>query len=186
MKTLVRDLPSKKDRDALLFDLAKCINKRVNKTITQLVLLRDWRWTDKRFELRERIGNPYPVCGLSCVAQVREWGRKKRPPLDINDIELVFEDGDEHRGEMQVLCEKELGVAVVLDGKKTRMPFQVGDLLAWSSRRDLAEMLGDANILHKPWLTEIRKAADVSRYFSRKHLIEFCEELGVPRRSDQS
>ena len=179
MKTLVRDLPSKQQRDKLLLGLSGLVKRYVNKTICQSIWLRDWRQTNKRFKLVEGFGNPYPFCGFACVAHVQAWADKRG--VELGDIEILFEDGDEHRGELKELCSRQFGITVVFDGKK-RMPFQVGDLVAWAGRRESSEYIQSGSVPNRPWVDEIQRVADASRYFSQVQLAELCVQSGVEPR----
>ena len=101
------------ERNSLLVQLAKCVRRHVRKTVSVSIPLRHWRRANKTFRLEEEIGNPYPFCGMACIAYIGEWAKNHDVPL--TDIEFFFETGAEHRGELVKLCKKEYGVDIVLE-----------------------------------------------------------------------
>ena len=148
------------------------------------MLLQDWLWADKQFRLTEEIGGPYPFCGFGCCAEVQRWSQKRKD-VKFNEIEFLFEDGDEHRGELRTLCEAQLGISVVFAGKE-RKPFEVGDLIAGLNRRSILEVVTQGKAAKRPYLDELRKAGSAIKYFSRPELIQLCEEAHISKRETRS
>lgn len=172
---------SVQERESLLIQLAKCIRRHVRKTVSVSIPLRHWRRANKTFRLEEEIGNPYPFCGAACIAYIGEWAQNHG--VSLTDIEFFFETGAEHRGELVKLCRKEYGVEIILAGKQ-RLPFQVGDLLAWSGRRNFNDLIGGKQI-DMAFLNEIQKSAHDSKYLALGQLFELCQGVPVAPRSPQ-
>lgn len=165
----------------LLADLANCVRRNVNKTISASIVLRDWNIVNEAYRLVEEIGNPYPFCRLACVAYVRQWARRHNDPL-LASTEFFFEDGAENKGELDSLCKKDQQVKPIFL-PKGKAPFEMGDLVAWESRRQLTDLLEIQKFDMRPSLAIIRKAADSSKVFTRPQIVELCELAGTSKRS---
>lgn len=60
-------------RKAFINDLLVCARRYTNKAFGGAVVLRDYNAVNRRYELQECAGHPYPLCAHYCVRLVRNW-----------------------------------------------------------------------------------------------------------------
>lgn len=127
-----------KRKAALVSSLVRCTRRNVNKAFSCTVALRDWERLNQRYCISESLGYPYPFCGRMCVGAVMQWARKK----NATNIEFFFEDGATHRGQLKkILNANNDGIEPIFRSKETMTQFQAADLLAWKSRRTIADVV---------------------------------------------
>jgi len=166
-------------------DLAECARKYTNKRFSASVIIEDYGRVDAIYQLREYLGDPYTLCGTSCVAHVRTWAinrKLKTPPL------FVFEAGDKREGNFVHLCEKQFGITPLFYPKKDLLPLQAADLAAWKTRHPIREAVGDKpytqqqfeKLLYhtRTWLKEPHAGGG----FDYTSLMKVCKGNPIPRR----
>jgi hypothetical protein len=121
---------------ALISSLVGCVKRNVNKAFSCSVGLRDWERINARYCFAESLNYPYPLCGRTCVAQVMKWAQKKR-----GFIEFHFEKGATHNRQLKQLLKSNGDVKAKFESKEQKIQFQAADILAWKSRRVLAEVV---------------------------------------------
>jgi Protein of unknown function (DUF3800) len=129
------DQPTRKA--ALVSALVLCTRRNVKKAFSCTVGLRDWERLNERYCVAEHPGYPYPLCGKQCVAQVMKWARKNN--VAQVHIEFFFENGATHRGQLEKLLRANDGIGPLFKSKEEMVQFQAADLLAWKSRKALAQ-----------------------------------------------
>jgi hypothetical protein len=105
----------------------------------------DFRRFIKIRHMERLFGNEFTLCARACCRDVRKWAGANFP---TNPIEYVFECGDEGKGKLVEIMER--------DGFKTPIfrpkmpspadlqgiftPFQAADFLAWEVRKSLGQV----------------------------------------------
>lgn len=116
--------------------MIRCLKRNVNKAVACSVGLRDWERINERYRFAESLGYPHPFCGRTCVAQVMKWAQKKR-----RTIEFFFEKGATHQSQLRHLLKANGDVEPIFVSKEKTIQFQAADILAWKSRKVLAEVV---------------------------------------------
>lgn len=170
---------------ALISALVRCVKRNVNKAFSCSVGLKDWKRANERYCIVESLGHPYPLCGRTCVSQVMKWAQKQR-----GQIEFFFEDGAKHRGELSRLLKANADVEPVFLSKKKMIQFQAADMLAWKSRRVLAEVVEydgppdmDSYRRIQKSLAEIKTIPHNYGVHTYESLVLLAQRANVPRRA---
>lgn len=117
------------ERAELLSRLVSVICRRVEKTVSEAIIVAEYEATNERYVFAECYGHPYPVLGRSCMGLVEEWAAQHS--INASEILYFFEDGAKHKGQLKWVAERDgLPVPEFLDKAKA-VPLQAGDLLAW-------------------------------------------------------
>ena len=174
-------------RRKFMSDLLECGRRNVNKAFAAVVIVRDYKEMDKRFQLREFAGAPYAMAGHGCVKMVKTWQKKNKK---AKELEIAFESGDLHQGELRKLCLSE-GIDPDFLGKKEKKatPFQLADLIAWRTRiafagirrMDLTWAKGDE--LQATFNQVWKKFPHQAIYADHDWLERMCIRRGVARHS---
>lgn len=128
-------------RKRLISDLSECARRFTDKRFSASVLINDYKRVDAEYQLHEHIGQPYSLCGTSCIGHVRTWAKSRS--VEANDITFVFEAGDEHKGDFQEICRTRFGIVPLFLSKKDVVAFQAADLAAWKTRHPIREAVGN-------------------------------------------
>jgi hypothetical protein len=123
-------------RRQLLLDLATVIHRNVRCWIGACVSQRDYDAADEIFELHEFL-QPYPLCGYTCVELAYKWRELRH--LDYLPMEYIFEEGDEHAGQLSDAVRRYKGQYPIFRRKREEetqpsnllTPLQVGDFAAY-------------------------------------------------------
>jgi hypothetical protein len=177
-------------RNRFINDLSECALKYTNKRFSASVVIADFNRADAEFEIHERLGYPYTLCGVSCIGHVLSWAHNRRVTEQVN---YFFEDGDKHKGDFERACRERFGrkpITPIFQKKKDALAFQAADLAAWKTRHPIRAAEGDRPytqeqvdtlLLHtKRYLTgRNRHAGGVFNYESFIHI---CNGANLPRR----
>lgn len=101
-----------------------------------------WATVNKEFCMEEERLTPFAVAGCMAITGVYEWCQKPRPMVMPYQVEFIFEDGDEDKGDLMYWTKRSWKWVPAFKGKKLA-PLQACDFLAWEGRRaatDLAEL----------------------------------------------
>jgi hypothetical protein len=146
MNRFARNLPpfdgfaeQAKRKADLISRLVGCMKRNVNKAFSCSVALRDWERLNERYCAAESLGHPYAFCGRTCIAQLLKWAKNKG--IRQQDVKFFFEDGATHRGQLEKLLRANDGIGPLFVSKALLVPFQAADLLAWKSRKVLAQVV---------------------------------------------
>ena len=124
---------------ALVSALIHCMRRNVNKAFSCSIALRDWELLNERYCVAESLGLPYAFCGRTCVAQLLKWAKNKG--IRQQDVKFFFEDGATHRGQLVTILKANDGIGPLFVSKSLMVQFQAADLLAWKSRKVLAQVV---------------------------------------------
>jgi hypothetical protein len=168
--------------------LVKCTKKHVNKAFSCSVVLRDWERLNQIYCVSESLGFPYPFCGRTCVAQALKWARNKG--VAQPEVEFFFERGAKHRGQLEKFLLANDGIGPLFPSKTEMVQFQAADLLAWKSRKVLADVFGirgnddlDAYLSVKRSLEEINSIPHAYGIHDYASMEKLCLRAQVPRRA---
>jgi len=172
-------------RRRFINDLADCARKYTNKRFSASVVIEDYKLIDEEYELHEYVGYPYMLCGISCIAHVRDWARKhglRQLPL------FVFEAGDVRKGNFALACEQQFGIKPEFSRKENVLPLQAADLAAWKTRHPIREAISDRPYTQPQFETLLHHTREFLREphagggFDRDALMKICEKNPIPRR----
>jgi len=124
-------------RGDFIGDLLECSWKYTNKAFSATLALADYYDADRRYCLHEALGQPYLVCGRSCVGHVKKWARRH----GVKQAAFVFESGDEDWEDFERVCAEQEKIVPTRSSKKDFVPFQAADLIAWKSRYPIRRVL---------------------------------------------
>lgn len=161
--------------------LTSIVSTRVRKSFSSVVILKDYKALDKKFRLHETVGHPYAFCGHVCAEKVRNWAREYR----VNEpIEIVFETGSRHKGELMDILTLHGLSDPIFRKKQEHSALQAADLVAWEHLKVCTEIEGKRRI------SRIRKSLDALRavpndwaLYRSSGLEMLCKNLPVPLRS---
>jgi hypothetical protein len=145
------------------------IKRWTNKPFSSGVLLPDLDRLFREYDMPADVPRePYPFCGEQALDLLRVWlehcVKDGRVRIGIDKLQIVFEDGDKHKGLLEAgLARRNLHA--IFMRKEDIVPFQACDFLAWQHRR---------------WLTNFAKFG-AKNFRPRKSLVEFT--LMFPRDS---
>jgi hypothetical protein len=128
-------------RRAFLLRLARIIAEHVACWVGACVSQRDYNAADRVYELHEYL-QPYPLCGVTCIELAHKW--QKANKLDFLAMRYIFEDGDQHSGQLSERAREDFGQSPIFvpklrDKRASRhltdnyplTPLQVGDFAAY-------------------------------------------------------
>ena len=123
-------------RREFMEELVACIRRSTNKGFSAGVVVEDFNAVDKEYPLAKNVGTPFSLCGMTCMGMLKRWADKGR--CDIGKMLVLFEDGDNDRGDFQERVAQQ-GVTVGYLGKPASRAFQAADLAAWKVRTFINE-----------------------------------------------
>jgi hypothetical protein len=147
--------------------------------------MRDYDKVSAEYQLSERVGEPYALCGTGCLSRVKQWAKKK--DVDHSKILYIFEDGDEDKGDLFARAKDEKYTVLFLDKTKT-CAFQAADLAAWKAKsaiddaynRKLHRLDGGKRIMQS--LNQIEIVLQDNGMHARSSLLRACAQLKIARR----
>jgi hypothetical protein len=179
----------RKRRAQLLQNLVGCIKLHTNQGFTSSVRLSEYREVNKLYRLRERVGSPYVLLGMSELGRLKMWAEKGK--IDRGKILCLFEDGDHGQGDLIKRARSE-GFNAVPQSKKDIRAFDACDLTAWRARAQIDDAWerqvhlhdpeGPANIMRSiSQLEAVVKKKEVGM-FSAGALYKICKSLDIQKR----
>jgi hypothetical protein len=115
----------------LLGRLSAVIKRRTHKGFCRSIRVGDFEVFDRDYPIRETIGTPLAIAGLTCVAAVILWLRKYG---DQDDPVFAFEDGDQDKAFLTRALQMHSGINPVYRRKGQHVQFQAADGLAYENR----------------------------------------------------
>ncbi len=169
-------------RRTFIEDLLVCAKRYTNKAFGGAVVLSDFDSVNRRYQLEEHAGQPYPLCAHYCVRLVRAWQAKN----SIKNVEFVFEQGDEPRGKLIELCRAD-GIEPRFLSKK-EVAFQAADLVAWRTRNSFEKVLSpgltrDTALGAYRSFKEVWKSPHAAFYGNLSRIEKFCQDREIPLRT---
>ena len=176
------------------FELAALdlIQRRAWYTFAQGIVIPDFDRMHATFDIPKSepwgktINKPLAHCGVAVVLRLNEWVQReaKKGKLDMQgDLEIIFDRGDMHRGELASALRDVFSVEPGFKEAAKFAPLQAADMLAWYHRRAVDDYVQKkAHWLGAPF----KKLADDMPgnrkwAFSRWHkLRDYCKEKGYP------
>jgi hypothetical protein len=125
-------------RRRFIAKLVDCIKRNTNKGFSSGVYLDDYNEVNRDFQLAEKMGQPYTLCGFACLGALAKWALKKKVKADR--LLIFIEQGDEGQNELIRVARRD-GFKVVPLFKEDAAAFQAGDLTGWKNRTVLQESL---------------------------------------------
>jgi hypothetical protein len=183
-------------RERFYSELCGIILDTVEFSVGSGVALWDWNLVNDNYLLAENDFQPYPLVGWGCIERLKSWFDNKGHKFD--EALFIFENGEEHEEVLKRKVEKDFGVILQTETKKT-CQLQTADFASWSL---LNLMRGHENNKAKiqdfePWLlngfarlfgTHRRDSYDHG-HFSMKDrgkrgpsLLRLCREQSIPYR----
>lgn len=115
--------------------LAQIIVEHVACWVGVAISRKGYEAADRIYELHEYT-QPYTICALTCIDLARKWQAAQH--LDYLPLECVFEEGDEHTGQLWQRCKEWYGGYPSFKKKVVKnptdvavTPLQVGDIAAY-------------------------------------------------------
>ena len=177
-------------RARFLSQLAEIISAHALRSFSAILFNRQFYELNERYELRERVGNPYTFCARTCAAKAREW--MQRDGYNNRPIEYVFEAGDRGKGLLRTIFKRDLLPEPIFrpklpqpgyDQRGILTPLQAADFVAWEHQKSVRQIV-------EKRLTRLRKSLEALRniekdwgIYTPKKLLQFCETTGIPKRS---
>jgi hypothetical protein len=100
--------------------------------VVTLLPLADWGLVNREYCLEEERFTPFSVTGCMSITGAYEWCKGRGVPFD--QVEFIFEDGDEDKGDLIHWTHKAWGITPLFKSK-TAVPLQACDFLAGEARR---------------------------------------------------
>ena len=156
--------------------LCTVIQKYARHSLSYSVLLEDYEKIDLGYMFHEYLGEPYPLCGLSCVTGMEEWMAAKgyrSPPL------YIFEDGDTFKTEFKRLLERANKREAWFEPKSTS-PLQAADFIAWEHTKAFTEIATGTFQNFRRSLEKLREISNSGNLFRAEELEDFCRSHKIP------
>jgi len=168
------------DRKKMLLDKLICIIRtRTRMSFSAIVPMNVYKHVNQIYALEESLGRPYAIAGRTVVAQLNAWSKKYNH--SSGGIEIVFEQGAKHSGDLLDVFQRDGFQHVSFKGKGEVVALQAADLLAWES----------INAYKKGPKIEIRSSFDAllehpfdHGAFTMDDLKAACEKARAPLRKD--
>lgn len=123
------------------------IKRRINKSFAYVVSLDAVARMHREFVipsthyLATDIRRPLALCGMATIHKVISWANaKSEEGLDIDDLRIVFDRGDEHRGALAAAIRKEYHIEPTFESKEKLPPLQAADIVAWYMAKGLRDL----------------------------------------------
>lgn len=147
------------------------------------LLLSDYQRVDKDWQLHEW-AHPYPLCAKGAVDAAMKW-------YNAHDykcpIEYVFEEGDDHPGQLVELVRKETGKSLNFRKKLEASPLQAADFAAYETMKAYRRLSGEMDLLFEGFrksFLSIGTMPVIFGQFEEKDLRVLCRLYDVPRRAE--
>ena len=168
------------EKRALLENLSAVIEECVEYSLGCVILLAEYDRVNKMYALRECMGHPFPLAGLDTMKRLHDWShqRNRMPAL------AVFEDGDEHKGELIDVAKRELPEELrPVFQSKALAPLQAADIAAWDLRNVTVKIEQDAEYhLWEKSLQRLRRIPEDHGIYMLEDLLKLCRNAKVPLR----
>lgn len=177
--------PTSVEKAKFFSQLVRCIRQNIHKAVSCAIALEDWERINRRYAVSENLGYPYTICGRNCVGMVMRWANKKGSP-----VEIFFEDGAVHRGQLKNILETEDGITAEFLTKDKMVQFQAADLLAWKNRKVLAPVFTGVKG-HAAYESIMRSFAAIESIphhwavHDHTSLERICIKANIPRRAPE-
>jgi hypothetical protein len=112
-------------------DVVSFTDRHINKGFSVNILMSEYDQINSIYQVSERMGSPYAVCGMCFLSLVAKWAEKRG--YDPRKVIYVAEKGDEGQGEFISRAAQD-GLTVVTKLKAEIQAFQMCDFLAWKTR----------------------------------------------------
>lgn len=161
-------------RRRLIEQLVGTIRVRVRKSFSCVVILKDFRDVDGKYQLREYLGNPYSFCGRHCAARVRLWAQHYDYPE--SQIRYVFEQGAKGKGELITVMQRD-GFPPPIFESKGLAPLQAADFVAWEHLKATKQaQVGDVRGFRRS-LIELSRIPHDWGIYEKKQLVKLCKKF---------
>lgn len=192
MNRFARNLPpyeafagQSKRKAAFIESLIACTRRHVHKAFSCSVVLRDWEHLNLRYCVSESLGFPYSFCGRTCIGTVLKWAKKN----EIPEVKFFFESGAKHRDQFERIMKIDDGIVPLFLPKAAIVQFQAADLLAWKSRKVLAEVVNYEGPPNRDVYDSINRSLAGIRCIPHKYGVHSYESMlpliraaAIPRR----
>jgi hypothetical protein len=119
-------------RRRFLARLISVIRARVRHSFASAVVMDDYRTVDLRYRLSD-FSKPYALAGGTCLRNLADWTKRWLKTGD--QIQIVFEDGDQDKGDLMRIAKKHFGLSSDSGfgflPKERSVAFQAADILAY-------------------------------------------------------
>jgi hypothetical protein len=166
--------------------LVSCIKRNTNKGFSSGIFIDDYNAINAEFMLAESMGQPYTLCGYSCLGALEKWAINKRTRKAA--MLVAIEEGDEDQGELIQVAGSD-GFRVIALSKAEVPAFQAADLIGWKSRTVLQDSLKmqlgtreEADGVLRS-LEPLEGVVQRNAGFDARSLYRFCEAKNIPKRS---
>jgi hypothetical protein len=166
------------------------IKRWTNKPFSAGVVVADLRRLVTEYDLPAHFPTePYLFCGGQAIKMVKEWAERgvRDGRLHGKDkIDIIFEHGDKHRGQLEKFLQTVHGVPIQFQNKSEVIAFQACDFLAWQHRRWLTDRETHGPRSYRPRKAVIEVArvlpGDSSTFANWAGLVRECEAWGIQKR----
>lgn len=163
------------------------IKTNTNKSFSAGVVVQDLKRLHDEYHIPSDLEfrSPYGWCAMTLCTRVIAWMERNLKPHD--PVQFVFEDGDKDRGKFLIRAKEAFGFSPTFADKRTCVPLQAADLLAWEHRRFAVDKESEQRRPHRRSLVALYNQIphDGSWAFSRwKSMEKGCQALGFPRRNE--
>jgi hypothetical protein len=170
------------EKQALLEKLSAVLEECVEYSLGCVILLAEYDKVNATYALTECMGHPFPLAGFDTMKRLHDWSfqRKRMPAL------AVFEDGDEHKGELIDVAKRELPEILrpVFQSKKLA-PLQAADIAAWDLHNVTVKVEQDADFrLWEKSVARLRRIPENHGIYTLEDLLRLCRDAKVPLRKN--
>ena len=173
---------SKGKRSCLFDSLTTLIRVRVRKAFGCVVLCDAFDVVSKQYLLTENLGHAFPMAAMTVLGGVFTWADKIGHSQTILS---VFEDGDEHKGELLKLAKKYLPEELRPNFQSKKLaPLQAADIAAWDLRNVVTKVQEIAKV--DIWEKSYKRLHEIPNDYQLRgvnELIGLCRDLKIPLRT---
>ena len=167
------------ERRRLRSRLVNQIGTRCRHSFCTMAPMHDYKEVNELYYLEEWLGKPYSIAALGIVQKLKAW-KDRFAPDDC--LEVVFEDGTKHRGDLKKVFNQFGYDEPIFRDKKEVAPLQAADLLAWENFHQFK-----TGLVRAPFMELLEQTVGHAHFgmFTTPRLIGACEATQVPKRDQE-
>jgi len=168
-------------RSRVFDSLTTLIRVRVRKAFGCVVLCDAFDLVNRQYLLSENLGHAFPMAAMTVLGGVFTWAAQVG---HAQPILSVFEEGDNHKGELQKLAKKYIPAELRPHFQpKGLAPLQAADIAAWDLRNVVTKVqkIAEVDIWDKSD-QRLHRIPNDYKLRGENELIGLCHDLKIPRR----
>lgn len=182
------------EQRAFEIEAIRIIDYHTHKEFSQGLVVEDFERMHREYDIPithpwgRLINKPIAHCGIQPIIALQDWEKSYRKRGNtIHGIELIFDQGDTHRGELASAIREVFDVEPIFKDKREHIGLQAADILAWYHSRVTGDITYNRRIHILPQLEVLMKWMRNSEEWGYSHwpkLEQACAHYGFKRKGE--